>query len=191
MEKSEQIGKLASALCKAQKEMGNAVKDSKNPFFKSFYADLNSVREACLPPLNNNGISAIQPTVCIEGKNYVQTILLHESGEYISSLTEIICSKVNDAQSHGSGLTYARRYGLQSIVNIGADDDDGNAASQPQPAKKVEAPKGLPFLEKGSENWGKVVDYLLKGGSIADIKKKYQLLEMHETELAQIKPIKP
>jgi hypothetical protein len=52
MNRSDSITKIASALVKAQGAMGNAVKDSKNPFFKSNYADLNAVREACLPALN-------------------------------------------------------------------------------------------------------------------------------------------
>jgi hypothetical protein len=121
---------IAKALVAAQKEMGNAIKDSKNPFFKSSYADLNSVREACLPALNAQGIVVLQPICQFEGKNYVKTILMHESGELVESLTEIIFSKQNDAQSQGSGITYARRYGLQSLVCIGAEDDDGNKASE-------------------------------------------------------------
>ena len=121
---------FAQAFIAAQKEMGNAVKDSKNPFFKSSYADLNSVREACIPALNENGIAVLQPIVQIDGKNFVKTLLLHESGESMESLTEIVYSKQNDAQAQGSGITYARRYGLQSLVNIGAEDDDGNKASE-------------------------------------------------------------
>ncbi len=119
------IAKIAAALVKAQAEMTTAVKDSKNPFFKSQYADLNSVREACMPALNKHGIAVLQPTVVVDGKNYVQTLLLHESGESLTSLTEIKVSKLNDAQAEGSGISYARRYGLQSFVNIGASDDDG------------------------------------------------------------------
>jgi len=129
MNKSETIIKIAGALLEAQMEMGNAVKDSVNPFLKNKYADLNSVREACLPILNKHRISVLQPTVHLDGRNFVQTILLHESGEWLSGVTEIICNKQNDAQSHGSGVTYARRYGLQSFVNIGSEDDDGNGAS--------------------------------------------------------------
>lgn len=120
---------IATALVKAQMEMGNAIKDSANPFFKSKYADLNSIREACIPSLNKHGIVVLQPLTSIDGKNYVKTLLLHESGESIESLTEIIYNKQNDAQAQGSGITYARRYGLQSLVCIGADDDDGNKAS--------------------------------------------------------------
>jgi hypothetical protein len=128
MNRSESIVKIASALVKAQSMMGNAIKDAKNPFFKSRYADLNAVREAVLPVMNANGISVLQPTVHIDGKSFVETMLLHESGEFISSLTEVIVNKVNDAQQQGSGISYARRYGLQSLANIGADDDDGEQA---------------------------------------------------------------
>lgn len=123
---------IATALVKAQQQMGTATKSSNNPFFKSKYADLNAIREACIPALNENGIVALQPIVHIDGKNFVKTLLLHESGESIEGLTEIVYSKQNDAQAQGSGITYARRYGLQSLCNVGADDDDGNAASKPQ-----------------------------------------------------------
>lgn len=126
---SPTIGKIASALVQAQAEMENASKGSKNPYFKSTYADLNAIREVSLPALNKHNIVALQPTVVIEGKKYVQTTLMHESGEFIAGLTEILSVKENDAQAQGSGITYARRYGLQSILNIGAEDDDGNAAS--------------------------------------------------------------
>lgn len=127
------INQIASALVKAQSEMSNAKKGSNNPFFKSKYADLNSIREAVLPVLNSHGISVLQPTFSENGKNYVRTILLHESGEYLESLTEIIFAKQNDAQAQGSGISYARRYGLQSFVCIGADDDDGQKAmTQPK-----------------------------------------------------------
>jgi len=149
---SDTIAKVASALVKAQSEMSNAVKDARNPFFKNTYANLNSVREACLPALNKYGISAVQPTVVVDGKKYVQTLLLHESGEFISSLTEILTAKENDAQQQGGGITYARRYGLQALVNLGDTDNDGETAvgrntipekvtatKQDQPAAKAPA----------------------------------------------------
>jgi hypothetical protein len=124
---------IATALVKAQSEMSNPKKGNTNPFFKSKYADLNAVREAVIPILNENGITVLQPLVHVDGKNFVNTILLHESGEMMESFTEIIYSKQNDAQAQGSGITYARRYGLQSFVCVGADDDDGNKASTPPP----------------------------------------------------------
>jgi len=122
---------LAIALVKAQSEMSNPKKGNTNPFFKNKYADLNAIREAVLSTLNENGIVVLQPMVNVDGKNFVKTILLHESGEMMESFTEIIYNKVNDAQAQGSGITYARRYGLQSFVCVGADDDDGNKAVQP------------------------------------------------------------
>jgi len=147
MNSSPTIIKIAAALVKAQAEMGNATKDKINPFFKSHYADLNAVREASLPILNKHGISAIQPTTTIDGVPFVETILLHESGEYISSLTQIVVDKINDAQRHGSGLSYARRYALSSIVNIGAEDDDAQKAVQPIKATAKEIEQALKNLE--------------------------------------------
>jgi len=129
---------IAQALLKAQTEMSNPIKGSQNPFLKNKYADLNAVREAVIPTLNKHGITVLQPMQTVDGKNYVKTVLLHESGETIESLTEIIYSKQNDAQAQGSGITYARRYGLQSLVCVGADDDDGNNASKPQKDAKKE-----------------------------------------------------
>ena len=124
---------IATALLKAQSEMSNPKKGATNPFFKSKYADLNAIREAVIPTLNENGISVLQPIVHVEGKNFVKTILLHESGELMESLTEIIYNKQNDAQAQGSGISYARRYALQSFVCVGADDDDGQKAVQSKP----------------------------------------------------------
>ena len=130
---------IATALLKAQTEMSNPKKGSTNPFFKSKYADLNSIREAVIPVLNSNGISVLQPIVHTEGKNFVKTILLHESGELMESLTEIVYNKINDAQAQGSGISYARRYALQSFVCVGADDDDGQKAvlNKPNASKEV------------------------------------------------------
>ena len=135
---------IATALLKAQSEMSNPTKGSSNPYFNSKYADLNAVREAVIPTLNSNGIIVLQPMITVEGKNYVKTVLLHESGEAIESLTEIMYNKQNDAQAQGSGITYARRYGLQSLVCVGAYDDDGNMASEPtkkqsNPVKRIES----------------------------------------------------
>lgn len=128
---------FAKALIKAQSEMENATKDSANPFFKSKYADLSSVREASLPALNKNGIAILQPTVKIDGKSFVKSLLVHENGEILdlNCDTEVLFNKPNDPQAQGSGITYARRYGLQSILTLAADDDDGNAAAKEKTSK--------------------------------------------------------
>lgn len=119
---------LAGALLEAQKQMGSALKGSSNPFYKSKYADLNSIREAVIPVLNAVGISVLQPMIHVDGRNFVKTTLLHESGTEYSSLTEIICAKPNDPQAQGSAISYARRYGLQALPCVGAEDDDGEGA---------------------------------------------------------------
>lgn len=124
---SSNIDKLAPAILAAKKEMTNAVKDAKNPFFKSKFADLNAVREAAEPPLAKHGISVLQPMVQKEGKSYVRTLLLHESGQFLASDTEVVCAKQNDPQAYGSAVSYARRYGLQALVSLGAEDDDAEA----------------------------------------------------------------
>lgn len=125
---SNTITKISAALLKAQAKMGAAVKDSKNPFFRSSYADLNSIREASHPSLNDAGITVLQPIVQKDGKSFVRTLLLHESGEYLGSDTEVVTAKQNDPQAYGSAISYARRYGLQAFISLGAEDDDGEKA---------------------------------------------------------------
>ena len=129
---------IAKALVKAQLEMITPKKGSVNPFFKNKYADLNDVLAAVVPALNNNGIVLLQPLVNIEGKNFVKTVLMHESGEIFESLAEIFCKNTNDAQAYGSGVTYARRYSLSSICGIGSEDDDAQKAVQAKPMATAE-----------------------------------------------------
>lgn len=125
---SKEFTNVAKALLAAQKEMGHAVKDSKNPFFKSNYADLNSVLDASKDVLNKHGITILQPHASNEGNEYVETVLLHESGEWLASTTKIEVAKQNDPQALGSAITYARRYGLSSMLGMGAEDDDAEGA---------------------------------------------------------------
>jgi len=129
MNKSEQVDKLAAALCKAQAEMGGAVKDAKNPFFKSSYADLTSVIKAIKEPFANNGLSYSQLPVTSEGGGGVgvTTILMHSSGQWLESEFYLPLAK-KDPQGGGSAITYARRYALQAIAGIPTADDDAEAA---------------------------------------------------------------
>ena len=137
MNKSESITKISLALAKAQKNIGAASKGAANPFFKSKYADLGSVMEACKEALNNEGITILQPVTSVDGKHAVETILLHESGEYISSTMNLELTKMN-MQDLGSGISYARRYSLQSLVFIPAEDDDGEKSMGRTKTEKVE-----------------------------------------------------
>lgn len=183
---TEKLNLFAKAFIEAQKEMGNATKDSKNPFFKSKYADLNSVREACLPALNAHGIAVLQPIVQVDGKNFVKTLLLHESGESMEGLTEILFAKQNDPQAQGSGITYARRYGLQSLVNIGAEDDDGNKAASPYDNPTVLEGMGV----KRNASGLKVGTDLTDGSAMKEVFDKqdevFDLIKLHITNRGSI-----
>lgn len=130
MNTSEQINELAVALAKAQAAIQPAAKDKQNPAFRSRYADLASVWDACRAALTENGLSVVQiPTDAGEGRIGLITTLLHSSGQWISGLLVLPLVK-NDPQGAGSALTYARRYALSAMVGVVADeDDDGNGAS--------------------------------------------------------------
>lgn len=129
MNKSESIKELASALNKAQAEMSGAKKKATNPFFKSKYSDMNAVVDAIRQPFCDNGLSYSQFPLFESGCVGVETILMHESGEWISSILMLPMTK-QDPQAAGSAITYARRYSLQSIAGIPSEDDDGNNASR-------------------------------------------------------------
>ena len=129
MNKSESIKHLAIAMCSAQSEMGGAAKGAANPFFKSKYADLSSVVQAIKEPFANHGLSYVQFPVEDGGRVGIETILMHESGEWLSSSFTVQLTK-QDAQGAGSAITYCRRYGLQAVAGIPSEDDDGNAASK-------------------------------------------------------------
>lgn len=127
-DRSESIKEIATALAKAQAKIQHASKDSTNPHFNSKYADLASVLDACREPLSENSLSVIQSPQRIEGAWILVTRLMHTSGEWLEGYCPILSTKT-DAQGFGSGLTYARRYGLSAMVGVAQDDDDGNAAS--------------------------------------------------------------
>jgi len=127
MDKSESIKNLAIALSKAQSEMSGAVKAANNPFFKSKYADLGEVIKAIKEPFANHGLSYVQFPIEDNGRVGVETILMHDSGEFLSNLFTVALTK-QDAQGAGSAITYCRRYALQAVAGIPSEDDDGNAA---------------------------------------------------------------
>lgn len=128
---SEKITNLASAMLKVQKVIRPACKDKINSFTQSKYATLNSVMEACSEALIDNGIWVTQYPVPVEGEGSnlgLVTKLVHtESGEWQESLISMPLAKA-DPQAYGSALTYARRYGLSSMVGLVTEDDDANGA---------------------------------------------------------------
>jgi hypothetical protein len=125
---SDQIDQIAAALCKAQASLRGAVKDSDNPFFKSKYADLESVWEACRESLAKNDLSVVQTTTCLpEIGTCLVTTLAHSSGQWIRGFYPLRPVK-DDPQGVGSAMTYARRYALAAIVGVIQVDDDAEAA---------------------------------------------------------------
>ena len=129
---------IYQAFIAAQKAFGPALKTSTNPHFRSRYADLSACVEAVIDSLNNNGIGLIQTTHECETGVTVETLLVHESGQTITSGRLHVPASKQDAQGYGSALTYARRYSLMAICGIAPEDDDGNRASKPVEVRAVE-----------------------------------------------------
>ncbi len=137
MLKSESINELAAALAVAQGQIENAAKDSDNPFFKSKYADLASIRDAIRKPFADNGLCVMQP-VSVDGpKVTVTTILAHSSGQWVSSDLAMTAQrqvqggaweKIDTPQAVGSAIAYARRYALAAIAAVATEDDDGEGS---------------------------------------------------------------
>lgn len=145
---SENIDKVSSSFLAAQKKIDVVKKDIAHGHFKGkFYADINSVINSIKDILNENGITITQP---INGTS-VETYLLHESGQYIGSSTPIVCAKPNDPQALGSAITYSRRYGLQALVGLPAEDDDGEKAMG-RPADSKNPPAGTPARKVATVN---------------------------------------
>lgn len=130
------MNKIATAFVKAKKTFSPALKDKTNPAFRSKYADLGACLEAVNDALLENGIALTQRSLIDETGITIETILLHESGEFIASGPLHVPATKMDAQGFGSAMTYARRYSLMAVCGIAPEDDDGNAASKPAKAFK-------------------------------------------------------
>lgn len=137
MTKSDNIGELAAALAKAQGQIKNAAKDAANPFFKSKYADLASIRDAIQAPFAENGLCVMQPVSVDGSKVTVTTILAHSSGQWVSSDLSMTAQrqvqgggweKIDTPQAIGSATSYARRYALAAIAAVATEDDDGEGS---------------------------------------------------------------
>ncbi len=170
MKTSENIGDLAAALAKAQGAVEGATKDSANPFFRSKYADLASVWDACRSQLSSNGLSVVQfprtkyigdpvPYEWTSKQGEVQygvriacvvsvlTRVVHASGQWMEDRVSTMLPNANP-QSVGSAITYLRRYALQSVIGIAPEDDDAEAAeARPAAGQRVDA-KDRPVARK-------------------------------------------
>lgn len=139
-EMSPTIGKLAAALCDAQAMLKPAKENAVNPFFKSKYADLASIWEACKEPFRACELSVAQTFEKGAEEVVIVTYLLHSSGEWLKGSLPIK-PKTNDPQGIGSAITYGRRYALAAMVGVcPADDDAESAMGRTEPPKKP-----LPF----------------------------------------------
>lgn len=133
MNKSEQINELTEALWTLQGEITDPVKNKDGHGYK--YADLGQVLKILRPHLKANGLSFSQMlcTPISDDKIAIETILMHKSGQWISSVMEMQINepiinqygktKTNKAQSVGTVITYAKRYALTAAFGISADED--------------------------------------------------------------------
>lgn len=143
MKRSDTFSKIAPALVAALGKIEGAAKKAKNPHFKSTYANLETVIDASRDILTEHGLTVIQmPGPVVHGALTLETMIVHESGEWVEGSFEIPLGKT-DPQGAGSALTYARRYALMAALNMPAVDDDGNAAcGRQEPPQKPRADMG-------------------------------------------------
>ena len=100
--------------------------DATNPFLKSKYATLGAVIQASRPILAKHKLSLVQFPISDATSIGVESILTHESGEFVSERILIPLSEEkgkSKVQSAGSTLTYLRRYSWASILGMYSDED--------------------------------------------------------------------
>lgn len=181
MQQSNTIAELAKALVVFHVKVDTIKKDAKNPFFKSTYASLPNILEGINEPLIESGLSVAQfPT----GENGLTSILLHESGEFISAEYQMRPVK-DDPQGRGSCITYQRRYALASILGLNIDeDDDGNTATYGGKNPQEAEDNSKPWLNKGTDIFNKAKAKLATGETtMAKIKAAFKVSKEVETLL--------
>ena len=122
------MNKMYKKLLKVQEKIGAIKKDTTNPFYKSKYFDINSLLEHVKPVLNENGLILLQGLSHIDGKLALTTVIREADGDGEISFTCPL-PETPDAQKAGSAVTYFRRYALQSLLALEAEDDDANSVS--------------------------------------------------------------
>lgn len=197
---SASINEIAAALTRLQMQLNHARMDAKNPHYKSKYATLESVIDAAKKPLADNGLSVFQGAIRVNGKDLLVTQLMHISGQWLRSFTPILNEK-NTCQSFGSGLSYARRYGLSACLNIGEEDDDGNEASAPRPApQSPPEPQPKPEAKQpvkpgdrfgGSKKWdGMLRKFAKLGVAKEDILAKFKIPTLDSLTEKQVEELR-
>jgi hypothetical protein len=163
--------KLLQNLAKVKSEIGKVSKDSTNPFFKSKYFDINSVLEHVEPLLQKYGLVLFQP---IENNKVRTEIFNVEDGEFIFSEMEL--PNLQDPQKLGSAITYFRRYTLQSLLGLQAEDDDANKASVQTTSNKED---DKPWLNVGAKEW---VSAINKGSDLNSLRKYFKISKANATQ---------
>ena len=133
-EKKENIFK-AIILCKNLSR--NPKKTSSNPYFKSKYADLSEVLDCLSEPLEMSKLAISQHPGMDGNVLSVETLVIHESGEWMSSVISCEINKVQnkngqietDPQKIGSLISYLRRYSIASIFCLAQEDDDAESVN--------------------------------------------------------------
>ena len=152
------IARLAKALCLAQADIKDAKTNKKNAFIGNSYADLTAVWQACRKALTDHDLAIVQKFKGEPGEMVLETLLIHSSGETISS--ELPLMNVKDWHSMGSAITYARRYSLCALVGIAPDGEDDDGAKA-QAAGPVGSRKSYPKRKK-KEDKGTIKEQALQ-----------------------------
>ena len=152
-------------LFELRKEIGSISKDTKNPFYKSRYFDINSLIKQLDPLLEKHRLLLLQPIE--EDCVYSKLICVDGTGGVLSALK---LPEMNDPQKLGSTITYYRRYTLASLLGLQAVDDDANLGS----GKIVEVE--LPWLNENTPQFNKVKTALSEGtATMADVRTKFKV----------------
>lgn len=126
-----ELDKLAPAFVALQADLKPVAKSANNPFYKSSYAPLSEVMESIQPVIAKHKLAIAQFPTNLDGVSALQTVLIHESGQTLQFAPVPLLLSKQDAQSQGSAMTYARRYGVMAVLGLVADeDDDGNRATK-------------------------------------------------------------
>jgi hypothetical protein len=158
---------LYTKLQEVKKEIGVISKDTTNPFFKSKYFDINGLLKHVEPLLQKNGLLLLQPIM--DGDLYTEIVDVESEERVVSYIT---LPKMDDPQKLGSAVTYYRRYTLQSLLGLQAEDDDANAASEATRNRKP----SKPWVNKDDKIWVAALD---KGVKLGELKKHYSISKIN------------
>jgi transcription elongation GreA/GreB family factor len=142
---------IATALLEFHKTNPHAFEDKRNPHFKNQYASLESVIKT-VRTASQFGLTFTQEMDFEGDVTFVRTVMMHSSGDTRVSRTKIVSKDPNDPQKQGSAISYAKRYGLQSIFGLPSDDDDGEIANKAATTKPKNKPDGESDLDKAIQN---------------------------------------